>query len=69
MKIEEEPHQYFTQGFYFIRGVASAAREEMCQENNGDMILFLHSATTLNLKNLEERSPLPFLAQEVQLGK
>ena len=33
------------------------------------VILFLHSATTLNLKNLEERSPLPFLAQEVQLGK
>ena len=61
MKTEEEPHQYFTQGFYFIRGVASAAREEMCQENNGDTVLAFCYYTEPK-KNLEERSPLPLFS-------
>ena len=61
VKTEEEPHQYFTQGFYFIRGVASAAREEMCQENNGDTV-FAFCYYTEPKKNLEERSPLPLFS-------
>ena len=64
MKTEEEPHQYFTQGFYFIRGVASAAREEMCQENNGDTVFAFcyYTEPKKNRKNLEERSPLPLFS-------